>query len=92
VKIEYHSAHSIVRITADKISAEYAADDVEQLLQSVEVKYFDLRAWAPYLEKHNAPEDTTKLFSAQGLHLVTEMTEANVSIKPSNAVCNMHAE
>jgi hypothetical protein len=32
--------NSVLRITADKGSAEYAADDIEQLLKETEVRTF----------------------------------------------------
>ena len=48
-KMQLHPGHQVLRITADKTSAEYAADDIEQALRNPHFSKLDLRPWQPRL-------------------------------------------
>ncbi|ORY02256.1 mitochondrial inner-membrane-bound regulator-domain-containing protein [Clohesyomyces aquaticus] len=50
-KIEIHWPDSILRITADKSSAEYAADDIQNYLANTEVEVVSLNPWRRFVPK-----------------------------------------
>ncbi|KAF2875468.1 mitochondrial inner-membrane-bound regulator-domain-containing protein [Massariosphaeria phaeospora] len=90
-KLEIHWEHSVLRITADKSTAEYAADDVEQLLQRTESKRFTLSDWTPLLAEHPSPRPLNALKSGlaftvsdiwdtKSLETVTQLSRAAVYV------------
>ncbi|KAF1958334.1 hypothetical protein CC80DRAFT_442254 [Byssothecium circinans] len=85
-KVEIFGANNVVRITADKNTAEYAADDIEQLIQNVETKSLDLEAWAPYLAENTSVEGVKRLFSEKDLRAVSTMTEASIFVTSERSV------
>lgn len=78
-KLEIHWAHSVLRITADKTTAEYAADDVAEALKTTAVKKLLLKPWAPCLERENIPQhqNLATVFTQEDLDLVTSLTRTS---------------
>ena len=82
VKFETSAADKVLRITADKSAAEYAADDVELLLQSTEVVRFHVKTWEPYLKLASGAETTFRdVFPDHVLQTVGALT--GVYLQPS---------
>jgi hypothetical protein len=87
-KVEIHWPHNVLRITADKNTAEYAADDIEQLLQNTETKHFHLNPWVPYLDKdYTTGGELIRIISEKSLNAVASMTGATLQIANANQVC-----
>jgi hypothetical protein len=79
-KIEIHQQHSVLRITADRTTAEYVADDIEEALQNVETKKVQLKSWIPWLDTAKVPEDQklATLYTEEDFHMVTSLTRASI--------------
>ncbi|KAF1996550.1 hypothetical protein P154DRAFT_498428 [Amniculicola lignicola CBS 123094] len=50
-KLEVFAQHHVVRIRADKSTAEYAADDIEHALLEAQAEKFDIRPWLQFAEQ-----------------------------------------
>jgi hypothetical protein len=73
------TADKVLRITADKHTAEYAADDVEQLLQASQTHRFHFTAWLPHLKTLDGAEPTIDdVFSNDVLATVASLTGAQL--------------
>lgn len=79
-KIEIHQQHSVLRITANKTTAEYVANDVEEALQKVTAKKLQLKPWIDSLEPSKVPEskELASMYSTEDLQLVTSITRASI--------------
>ncbi|KAF2676140.1 hypothetical protein K458DRAFT_380438 [Lentithecium fluviatile CBS 122367] len=77
-KIEIHWPHNVLRITADKNTAEYAADDIETILQKTERKQINLNPWIPYLDKNCTAGDLVDVISDKSLEAIASLTGAFV--------------
>ena len=78
VKFEISAADKVLRITADKTAAEYAADDVEQLLQESETRRFHLKPWASHLKLVRSEDQdlTDQIFPKDVLQAIATLTGA----------------
>jgi hypothetical protein len=73
------TADKVLRITADKHTAEYAADDVEHLLQASESHRFHFTTWLPHLQRLDGAEPTIDhVFSNDVLAVVASLTGAQL--------------
>ena len=79
-RLEVYEQDNVVRITADKNTAEYAADDVEALLQDCKSDLFDLEPWIPSLETAYATAEVGAIFPEEALREVASMTGALVQV------------
>ncbi|KAL5416573.1 hypothetical protein PMIN03_002112 [Paraphaeosphaeria minitans] len=78
-RLEVNTVDKVLRITADKHTAEYAANDVEQLLQASETQRFHFTTWVPHLETIDGSEPTTeRVFPDDVLATVTALTGAQL--------------
>jgi hypothetical protein len=59
-KIQAFETHHLLRITAAKGSAEYAADDIERLLKNTEVNNFRFNKWLDTIPEEDIPEHILK--------------------------------
>ncbi|OCK76695.1 hypothetical protein K432DRAFT_428534 [Lepidopterella palustris CBS 459.81] len=79
-RIEIYWPHNIIRITADKSTAEYAAQDIEaRLKESVSVT-FALERWRSLLPEHQRSMNFTQLFREEDFTRIEKMTGANVHV------------
>ncbi|KAF2114438.1 mitochondrial inner-membrane-bound regulator-domain-containing protein [Lophiotrema nucula] len=84
-KVEVFWPDSIVRITANKSSAEYAADDIELELKNAESKEFDLKPWQRFLGSDVLPKEKPVAFlSEKDMQIVTELSGAVIQPTSSN--------
>lgn len=91
-KFEISATDKVLRITADKTAAEYAADDVEQLLQASETLRFHLKPWIPSLNivRREKQDLTDQIFPKNVLQVVAKLTGAY--LQPStDLVCPLRA-
>ncbi|CAI6333173.1 unnamed protein product [Periconia digitata] len=77
-KIEIDASSSVIRITADKTTAEYAADDIEQLLKGIHSTRLDLKKWIPYLSDYDESKGMRAYLPDNVLHNISAMTQASV--------------
>ncbi|KAJ5023960.1 mitochondrial inner-membrane-bound regulator-domain-containing protein [Bipolaris maydis] len=79
VKFQIYKHHEILRITADKSTAEYAANDVEEALQRTEVKRMNLKNYMCLLEPDMIPQDQqldlTTLLKQKDRDVVSALTK-----------------
>ncbi|OCL08393.1 hypothetical protein AOQ84DRAFT_340442 [Glonium stellatum] len=76
-KIEIYWPHNVIRITADKSTAEYAAQDVEDYLRDTEAQRLRLEPWRPLLpEDQRSKESLVDLFRPKDITLAEEMSGA----------------
>jgi hypothetical protein len=75
-----YQQHNILRITADKTTAEYAADDIEEALKSVITRKLQLKPWISSLEDSKVPQDekVVTLYTDDDFHLVNSLTRVVV--------------
>ena len=78
----------MLRITADKNTAEYAAHDIEEALRNVKSAPFQLKPWVPLLAEGKVPKGNklTALYSQNDLEMVTTLTRASVHVAPHDRV------
>ncbi|EMD60659.1 hypothetical protein COCSADRAFT_150811 [Bipolaris sorokiniana ND90Pr] len=83
VKLQIYKHHDILRITADKSTAEYAANDVEEALQRTEVKRMNLKNYMRLLEPDMIPRDQqldlTTLFSQKDRDVISALTKTSIA-------------
>ncbi|KAF2449766.1 hypothetical protein P171DRAFT_379938 [Karstenula rhodostoma CBS 690.94] len=78
-RLDVNTADKVLRITADKHTAEYAANDVEQLLLASESQRFHFNTWVPHLKTLNGAEPTIdSVFPGDVLATVTSLTGAQL--------------
>lgn len=88
-RLEVDTADKVLRITADKHTAEYAANDVELLLQASESQRFHFSTWVPHLEMIDGAEPTAeRVFSDDLMATVTALTGAQLQ-RATNEVRSM---
>ncbi|KAI8936595.1 hypothetical protein NX059_006997 [Plenodomus lindquistii] len=75
-KFEVHQEHSVLRITADKTTAEYAANDIEEALKNVAAKTLNLRPWLSVFVEGSipGPRSLTSVFTQNDLDTVSTLT------------------
>ncbi|KAL6704111.1 hypothetical protein ACN47E_008774 [Coniothyrium glycines] len=82
-KLEVYKPHNVLRITADKTTAEYAATDVEEALKHTETKQFNIRSWLPLLgldrTKKMSHDDVRALIAQEDLDIVSKITRTHIS-------------
>jgi hypothetical protein len=81
-----HTAH-VLRITADKSTAEYAADDVQDLLKNAETERFSLEPWLPFMLEDKVDKNSTAAkISPEVLASVGKLSETYIQISPPHSV------
>jgi hypothetical protein len=87
-RFELYRQYNVIRITADKTTAEYAANDIEEVLQNTASRKVNLRSWLPLLAEGTLPKDgqLQSLFSQGDLDVVSRLTRTNIAWT-GNTVC-----
>jgi histidinol dehydrogenase len=81
---------SVIRITAPKSNAEYAANDIEQLLQSTTTHKFRLRDWekANLLDKERIPANgLVNIYTSESLQVIGKASGAYIQSVSNDMVC-----
>lgn len=86
-KLEVHHQDKVLRITADKHTAEYAADDVKQLLNGSILHTFDIKPWARYWVDPGLIATPQALFAKSDLQTLRTMTGAYLQLA-NDYVCH----
>lgn len=79
-RIEVYQPHNVLRITADKTTAEYAANDIVEALRTHIASKLQLKTWIPHLEEGKAPTDgkLATLYSDEDFRIVTNATRTSI--------------
>lgn len=83
--VEIHWPTKILRITADKNTAEYTADDVETALAKARTKALSLKPWMPQLDEARLAAYRT-LVASLPADFVSAQTVTNVVVKDDDTV------
>ena len=91
VKLEVVKQQDVLRITADKSTAEYAANDIENALQTTVTERMNLLPYKPLLvhgiASNDKKSDLTELFSQNTLDTVSKLTQTNIEVTTKLVVC-----
>lgn len=85
-KIEIHWPHNALRITADKNTAEYAANDVEEILQCTETQRLYLAPWTSSMEDSKVPKKPVAIFPQKLLNEVASISRTWVQVVSDHTV------
>ncbi|KAH8708560.1 mitochondrial inner-membrane-bound regulator-domain-containing protein [Phaeosphaeriaceae sp. PMI808] len=90
VTINVHLEHIVVRVSADKNTAQYAANDIEEALGGVHTKQLRLQLWMPHFQEKKTVEAqslfeqqtlVSTLFTEEDLNMVSAVTGAIIEPK-----------
>ena len=95
-KIQVHRAHNVVRITADKTAAEFAANDIEDALRNAESVTIPFEGWDARLNdprvdpikknsKRSSTTDVARVFTQNDLDHVSQITRTSISLASGNS-------
>ncbi|KAI2481940.1 SLS domain containing protein [Pyrenophora tritici-repentis] len=83
-KVEVLKQFDVIRITADKSTAEYAANDIENALQTTVTERINLLPYKPLLidgiVSNDKKPDLTELFSQKTLDTVSKLTQTVIEV------------
>lgn len=89
-KFQIYKPHAIIRITADKSTAEYAANDIEEALQHTEVRRMHLKNYLKVLVDGAVPKDEkldlAVLYSQKDLGAIASLTKTSIAVTARNIV------
>jgi hypothetical protein len=89
-KLQVHRGDNVVRITADKNAAEFAANDIEDALRNAEMATVPMKGWNVHLydprlgpaenKERFGTSDATRLFAQKDIDHVAELTRTDISL------------
>lgn len=85
-KLEIHWPTKILRVTADKNTAEYTANDVEEAISKAHTTLLDLKPWFAQLDKAQFPPDNN-LAGSLPSDYVSSLTGAHIVASDHYTVC-----
>lgn len=85
-KAEIHWPTNVLRITADKTTAEYTADDVEAALSKARTTSLDLKLWFGQLNEAKVAA-YPNLAAALPIEYVSSLTGTNIIVSSDHTVC-----
>ncbi|KAF2020615.1 hypothetical protein BU24DRAFT_416283 [Aaosphaeria arxii CBS 175.79] len=89
-KVEIFSPHNVLRITADKSSAEYTTSDIEEVLSQVQSHKFDLSAYQWLLDEHatmaNRKGGMSDLVSQEALEQISSLSGTVLRVIHDDAI------
>lgn len=89
-RFQLYKPHDIVRITADKSTAEYAANDIEEALQHTNTKRMNLKNYMHLLEDGTIPKEKslelTALYSQRDLDVISALSKTSIVTSAKNLV------
>jgi hypothetical protein len=93
-ELQIHRGDNVVRITADKNAAEFAANDIEDALRDAKMAIVPMKGWNVHLydprlgpaenEERFGTLDVTRLFAQKDIDHVAELTRTDISLDISN--------
>ena len=85
-KLEIHWPTKVLRVTADKNTAEYTANDVEEAISKAHTTSLDLKCWFAQLDKAQFPPDNN-LAGSLPSDYVSSLTGAHIVASDHYTVC-----
>jgi hypothetical protein len=91
-KLDIYKPHDILRITADKTTAEYAANDVEEAFQHTQRSRMNLNTYLGQIAKRDIKLDwksdlVSLLYTPKDFDVVSMLTRTSVEAVGKNMVC-----
>lgn len=86
-KIEIHWPTNVLRVTADKNTAEYTADDIEAALSKARTTMFQPQRWIEQLDKNRLSKNNDSLAASLPIDYVSSITGTHIYITGNDAVC-----
>ena len=81
-RLDIYKDHDVLRITADKSTAEYAANDIEEALQNTTSKRMNVDTYKALLAEEVIPKDKELaldlVYSQQDFDVVSALTRTNI--------------
>ena len=81
-RLNIYKDHDVLRITADKSTAEYAANDIEEALQNTTSKRMNVDTYKALLAEEVIPKDKEPaldlVYSQQDFDVVSALTRTNI--------------
>ncbi|KAF1934791.1 hypothetical protein EJ02DRAFT_362924 [Clathrospora elynae] len=81
-KLDFFRHHNVLRITADKSTAEYTANDVEQALQNTDTGRINLLSYLPLLIVKKGAKDgkLVSMYSEHDFDVVSRLTRTSIEV------------
>lgn len=77
----------VVRITADKTTADYTASDIEEAVKSAKIKQLPLKFWTPLLDNSSVKDkDPLSYFKSTDLDMIAKLTRTAITQNSKNLV------
>jgi hypothetical protein len=90
-RLDIYKDHDVLRITADKSTAEYAANDIEEALQNTTSTRMNVSTYKALLAEGVVPKDKEPaldlVFSQQDFDVVSAITRTNIEKVNETMVC-----
>lgn len=83
-KIELYEPHNVLRITADKTSAEYAADDIEEVLGGVQLSTMSLDPWLPLMPDFITGNNLDTIITRSDSEFASKVTRTHIQHHKKN--------
>jgi hypothetical protein len=96
-RLDVYKPHDILRITADKTTAEYAADDIEEAFQHTEMKRMNLNTYLRQIANSNVTLDpksnlVSLFYTQKDFDVVSMLTRTSIEAVGKTMVCMSFAE
>ncbi|KAG9190846.1 hypothetical protein G6011_08934 [Alternaria panax] len=83
VRLDTYKSHDILRITADKTTAEYAANDIEEAFRHTELKRMNLNSYLRQIANRNIKIDpksnlVSLFYTQKDFDIVSKMTRTSI--------------
>jgi hypothetical protein len=96
-KIDIYKAHDVLRITADKTTAEYAANDIEEAFQHTEMKRMNLNSYLRQIANADVTLDpksnlVSLFFTQKDFDVVSMLTRTSIEAVGKTMVCTSLVE
>ena len=90
-RLDIYKNHAVLRITADKSTAEYAANDIEEALQNTASKRMNSGTYKALLVEGTVPADEElvmdMMLSQHDLDAVSSLTRTSIEKTNKTMVC-----
>jgi hypothetical protein len=91
-RLDVYKQHGILRITADKTTAEYAADDIEEALQRTEMKGMNLSSYLHQsanidVTSNPKPNLVSLFYTQKDFDIVSMLTRTSIEAVGKTMVC-----
>ena len=96
-KLDIYKPHDVLRITADKTTAEYAANDIEEAFKHTEMKRMNLNNYLRQLANGNVTLDSRSnlvslFYTQKDFDVVSMLTRTSIEAVGKTMVCMLFVD